>query len=192
APAVLFGDEELSYRELLTAADRLARRLRRLGVLADTPVGVCFERSLAMPVALLGVLRAGSAWVPLDPAYPAERLALIVSDTAMPVLLTEERLGGGLPESAPEIVTGDVADLLKGPAEPDDPDWEIHPESLAYVIYTSGSTGRPKGVGVPHHALANHATACAEHYGLGPSDRVLQFTSISFDITSEEIFPTWI
>jgi len=195
APAVLFGDERLTYRELDQTANRLARRLRARGVGPDTLVGVCFERSLAMPVALLAVLKAGGAWVPLDPAYPAERLALIVADTAMPVLLTEERLVAGLPASAAEVVTVDVLDLLLSSEDASDlagPAWAIHPESLAYVIYTSGSTGKPKGVGVPHHALANHATACAEHYGLGAADRVLQFTSISFDITSEEIFPTWI
>jgi amino acid adenylation domain-containing protein len=191
APAVLFGDERLTYAELDARANRLARHLRRLGVGPDVPVGVCVERSVEMPLSLLAVLRAGGAWVPLDPGYPKERLALIIEDTAMPVLLTQERLRAVIPEGLQAaIVCADTVDLSA--EDPSDPTWEIHPESLAYVIYTSGSTGKPKGVGVPHRSLANHAVACAVRYGMGPADRALQFTSISFDITSEEIFPTWI
>jgi amino acid adenylation domain-containing protein len=222
APAVLFGDRRLTYAELDRQANRLARRLRRLGVGPETAVGVCVERSLEMPLILLAVLKAGGAWVPLDPEYPKERLALMIADTAMPVLLTEERLAGRLPAfsgsgaenlaaiassrpitgatesshpntatgAAPIVVAVDRLDLAAEDAG--DPDWTIPPESLAYIVYTSGSTGGPKGVAVPHRAVANHVTSCALRYGLGPDDRVLQFTSISFDITSEEIFPTWI
>ncbi len=207
APAVLFGDEELTYGELDRRANRLARRLRRLGVGAERSVGVCLERSLEMPMVLLAVLKSGGAWVPLDPEYPQERLALMIADTSMPVLLTQEALLGRLPSfaasAAPPVIlllehldppAPPAAAELAEPAEDDgaNPDWEIHPESLAYVVYTSGSTGRPKGVAVPHRAMANHVNACALRYGLGPADRVLQFTSISFDITSEEIFPAWL
>ena len=200
APAVLFGGERLSYAELDARANRLARYLRRRGVGPDTRVGLCLERSLAMTVALLGVLKAGAAYVPLDPAYPRERLALMIEDTRMPVLLTESRLVASLPvealgESGPEILCLDVESeriVAEDDGDLAGPDWEILGEGLAYVIYTSGSTGRPKGVGVPHRALANHAAQCARGYALTPADRVLQFTSISFDITSEEIFPTWI
>ena len=221
APAVLFGDERLTYAELDRQANRLARRLRRLGVGPEMSVGVCVERSLEMPMILLAVLKAGGAWVPLDPEYPRERLALMIEDTAMPVLLTQERLADRLPVAAVGVAAHGADDVQPAgpgngqlaapgngqPAGPivlavdrldlsaeDDagPDWPIPPESLAYIVYTSGSTGRPKGVAVPHSSVANHVHACAERYRLGPGDRVLQFTSISFDITSEEIFPTWI
>ncbi len=196
APAVFFGDEVLTHAELHAQANRLARHLRKLGVGPEMSVGLCVERSLEMPLALLAVLKANGAWVPLDPEYPQERLALMIEDTAMPVLLTQSHLVDRLPRAShpnghgPVLISIDQLDLSGEDAS--DPDWEIHPESLAYIVYTSGSTGRPKGVAVPHRSLANHAVTCAERYRLGPSDRVLQFTSISFDITSEEIFPTWL
>jgi amino acid adenylation domain-containing protein len=203
APAVLFGNERLSFAELLLRANRLARALRRRGVGPETAVGVCLERSLDLPVVLLAVLAAGGAWVPLDPEDPRERLALMIADAGVSLLLTQERLlarlpahaGGGerLPAAAgvpPPVVAIDRLNLA---AEDGSwPDWPIHPESLAYIVYTSGSTGRPKGVAVPHRAMANHVAACARAYRLGPDDRVLQFTSISFDITCEEILPAWV
>jgi len=197
APAVLFEGGVLTFAELEAGANRLARALRRLGVGLDTRVGVCLERSLAMPMALLGVLKSGAAWVPLDPSYPRERLAVVIEDTAMPVLLTTGDLAARIPVGPAGGTRVVCLDDLGAPGfaageEASAPDWEIHPEGLAYVVYTSGSTGRPKGVGVPHRSLANHAAACAERYALGPCDRALQFTSISFDITSEEIFPTWL
>jgi len=197
APAVLFGDARLTFAELHRQANRLARFLRRLGVGPEMSVGVCVERSLEMPLVLLAVLKAGGAWVPLDPEYPKERLALMIEDTAMPALITQEHLADRLPAAhgdgnggGPALLCVDRLDLSA--EDPSEPDWPIPPESLAYIVYTSGSTGRPKGVAVPHRALANHATSCAMRYRLGPDDRVLQFTSISFDITSEEIFPTWL
>jgi amino acid adenylation domain-containing protein len=192
AAAVLFDDQVMTFAELHNRANRLARHLRRLGVGPEMSVGLCVERSLEMPLALLAVLKSGGAWVPLDPEYPQERLALMIEDTAMPVLLTQEHLISKLPElvDGPKVICLDHLDLSQEDAS--DPDWEIHPESLAYIVYTSGSTGRPKGVAVPHRAMANHVTSCALRYRMGPEDRTLQFTSISFDITSEEIFPTWL
>ncbi len=192
APAVLFGGRTLTFGELEAQANRLARRLRRLGVGPEMSVGVCVERSLEMPLVLLAVLKAGGAWVPLDPEYPQERLALMIEDTAMPVLLIQSHLADRLPTLAdgPAVVAVDGLDLTAESAAA--PDWPIDPESLAYIVYTSGSTGRPKGVAVPHRAMINHVTACGLAYRMGPGDRTLQFTSISFDITSEEIFPTWI
>ena len=192
AKAVLFEDKSLTFAELHDRANRLARHLRKLGVGPEMSVGLCVERSVEMPLALLGVLKSGGAWVPLDPEYPQERLALMIEDTAMPVLLTQEHLVPRLPQmsSGPAVICLDHLDLSQ--EDPSEPDWEVHPESLAYIVYTSGSTGRPKGVAVPHRAMANHITICAERYRMRPEDRTLQFTSISFDITSEEIFPTWI
>jgi amino acid adenylation domain-containing protein len=206
APAVLFGDQVLSYGELDARANRLARALRRRGAGPDALIGLCLERSLDMAVALLAVLKAGAAYVPLDPAYPRERLALMLADTRMALALTAGAAAAPLAEAAAkaavapdriaapelEILNLDAAaSLLAGEAS-GDPAWPIEPEGLAYVVYTSGSTGRPKGVGVPHRALANHAGECARRYQLDGDDRVLQFTSLSFDITSEEVFPTWI
>ena len=195
APAVLFADRVLTYGELDARANRLARALRRRGAGPDTPIGLCLERSLEMAVGLLAVLKAGAAYVPLDPGYPRERLALMLADTRMALALTAGEAAARLADAAaPDlaILSLDDAAALSASEASGDPDWEIEPEGLAYVVYTSGSTGRPKGVGVPHRALANHATECASHYQLGGDDRVLQFTSLSFDITSEEVFPTWI
>jgi amino acid adenylation domain-containing protein len=191
SPAVLFGGQALSFEELDSRANRLARALRRLGVGADTRVGVCLERSLHLPVALLGVLKSGGAYVPLDPGHPADRLAFQVADTGMPVVLTSSDLAGTLPASgARRLAVDDPLWTERESSAP--PSWSLDPEGLAYVIYTSGSTGTPKGVGVPHRALANHAEACRRLYGLGPGDRVLQFAAITFDLSVEEIFPTWV
>jgi amino acid adenylation domain-containing protein len=202
APAVLFAGEALTYAQLNAGANRLARRLRRLGAGPEAAVGVCVERSLELPLVLLAVLKSAAAWVPLDPEYPRERLALMIADAGVSVLLAQERLAERLPAMGGDA--GDAGGTGAGPVvvwidrldlsaeDPADPDWPVHPESLAYIVYTSGSTGRPKGVAVPRRAMANHVAICAERYRLGPADRVLQFTSISFDITSEEIFPTWL
>jgi amino acid adenylation domain-containing protein len=197
AAAVLCGNLRLTYAELDIQANRLARYLRRRGVGPDTRVGVCLERSPALAVALLGVLKAGAAYVPLDPTYPRERLALMIADTAMPVLLSEARLAAGLTALAPDgpavlCLDGAAQQRLFAAEEGSDPGGPILGEGLAYVVYTSGSTGRPKGVGVPHRALANHAAECVRSYELTPADRVLQFTSIGFDVAAEEIFPTWL
>ncbi|HYG62933.1 MAG TPA: amino acid adenylation domain-containing protein, partial [Thermoanaerobaculia bacterium] len=191
ATALVMAAKRLSYGELEGRANQLARHLRRLGVGPGVPVGVCLERSLEMGEAILGVLKAGGCYVPLDPAYPRERLAFMIEDAGLDVLLTQDALAGLLP-GARRLLRVD-ADAHSWAGESDaDPGVEVHPESLAYVIYTSGSAGRPKGVQVPHRALANHATAVAERYGLTPADRVLQFASLSFDVAAEELFPAWI
>ena len=172
-------------------AARLARRLRALDVGADVLVGIYLPRTPELIVALLAVLQAGGAYVPLDPGYPAERLALMLADARPRVVLTSRALRDLLPASASTIVAldelddGDVAgsgeqSKLSG----------ARPEDLAYVIYTSGSTGRPKGVQIPHAALANYAEAASAIFELAPGDRVLQFSSISFDTSAEEIFCT--
>ncbi|HVR95834.1 MAG TPA: amino acid adenylation domain-containing protein, partial [Thermoanaerobaculia bacterium] len=184
AIAVLAPGEALSYAEIDRRANRLARRLRALGVTVDCRVGLCAERSPAMIVAVLGILKAGAAYVPLDPAYPRERLAFMVEDARIPVLLTEARLLGSLPEipAATVLLDSGEAERLPGRLP-----GATTPDSLAYVIYTSGSTGRPKGAMIPHRGWSNLADAQRHLFGLGPGDRVLQFASLSFDASAWEI-----
>ncbi|GIF62806.1 hypothetical protein Ais01nite_08410 [Asanoa ishikariensis] len=191
APAVVCDSVPLSFAELDRAANRLAHHLRGLGVGAETPVGVLVDRSPALTVAVLGILKAGGAFLPLDPAYPVDRIAYVLADAGAPVLVSTEKL-------ADLAETAGVADLvlLDGPDRfadgPDgDPGDLTHPTSAAYVIYTSGSTGQPKGVVIEHRSLAAFATETAERLGLGAGDRFLQFASPGFDVLVEELFPIW-
>lgn len=192
AVAVQSSAGALTYAGLEAAANRLARDLQGWGVGPDVMVGICVERSLDMAVGLLGILKAGGACLPLDPAYPAERLAFMLGDASPPVLLTQSALAGRLPKHPGRVVCLDAEarSTTTGGSEAR-PARSTDPDRLAYVIYTSGSTGRPNGVMLTHRGLVNHAGAAAALYGLGPRDRVLQFCSMSFDISIEEIFPTW-
>jgi amino acid adenylation domain-containing protein len=196
--AVVCGGEQLTYAELLSRSRDLALSLQSEGVGPDTLVGVCMERSLDMVVALFGILEAGGAYVPLDPDYPDERLAHMLSDSGAAIVLTQERLRGKLAafaaaetrlvaldtqwpeirERADALQSADVA-LRR----------ELAPHHLAYVIYTSGSTGRPKGVMVEHRNIVSYTSYFANRLRLSPTDRVLQFASLSFDTAAEEIFP---
>jgi len=189
--AVVQGSNKLSYRELNQRANQLAHYLRRRGIGADVPVGVCLENSMELLVALLGVLKAGGACLPLDPEYPRERLQWMLEDSKAPVLLSREGL---LPELA-SAHTERICLLTEGEELEKEsranPQPLAAPASLAYVIYTSGSTGQPKGVMLTHGGLVNYICAVIKLYGLRPGDRLLQFSSISFDIAIEEVFPTW-
>jgi amino acid adenylation domain-containing protein len=191
APAVLHEHNRLTYRELNQRANQLAHFLRKRGVGPEVPVGVCLENSLELTVALLAVLKAGGACLALDPAYPKERLQLMLEDSGAPVLLSREGL---LPDLA-SVQTERICILAAGEFLNDEsrenPQPNVTPGSLAYVIYTSGSTGKPKGVMLTHGGLVNYISAAIKLYDLCPSDRLLQFSSISFDIAIEEIFPTW-
>ncbi|MEO6191568.1 MAG: amino acid adenylation domain-containing protein, partial [Thermoanaerobaculia bacterium] len=188
APAVSFGGEVLTYRQLDERAGRLARRLRRLGVGPDARVGLCLERSAEMVVALLAILKAGGAYVPLDPAHPAERLGMILADAGIAVLVTEERLLPVLPPHAAALLCldRDAAEIAAG--EPRPRERTAVADNLAYVLFTSGSTGRPKGVQVTHRGLANLLRSVAERPGIGPGDVTLALTTITFDIAAFEIF----
>ncbi|MBV8219650.1 MAG: amino acid adenylation domain-containing protein, partial [Solirubrobacterales bacterium] len=188
AVAVVFEKQQLTYRELNTRANQLAHALRGLGVGPETLVGICVERSLEMIVGLLGILKAGGAYVPLDPSYPPERLSWMLSDSRAPVLLTQERLGDRLPPHAAEVVCLD-RDWATIAAEPDeDLAGGATAENLAYVIYTSGSTGRPKGAMNTHAGVCNRLLWAQEAYRLSPTDRVLQKTPFSFDVSVWEFF----
>ncbi|NRQ35523.1 amino acid adenylation domain-containing protein [Nonomuraea sp. NN258] len=166
ATAVSHGDRRVTYAELDAMAAALAGGLSESGVGRDTVVGLRAGRSIELVAGMLAVARAGGAYLPLDPAYPPERLRRMAADAGAALVLGEDELRD-----------------LRGPARP------ATPGSLAYVIYTSGSTGRPKGVEVPREALAARVSWMREHYGLGPGDRVLQFASPSFDTHAEEIYP---
>jgi amino acid adenylation domain-containing protein len=187
------GTEWMSYGDLTARAGRLAGRLRALGVGPDVVVGVALERSPALLVALLGVLAAGGAYLPLDPAYPAERLAFMLSDAAVPVLLSDRGTAARLPAHGARIL------LLDGAGEGTEPveslpvaapamGPETGPDHLAYVIYTSGSTGRPKGVQVTHGALTNLLVSLGGIVRAEPADVLLAVTSLSFDIAALELF----
>lgn len=189
AVALTSEKRQLSYRELDACANQLAHRLRKMGVGPETIVAVCLERSVEMIVALLATLKAGGAYVPLDAAYPQERLAFILEDAAAQVLLTQRRLAGILPESKCEVVYLDTEWESLAQENHEVPIVEVAPENVAYVIYTSGSSGLPKGVQITHRALANYTHAAAREYQINAHDRVLQFASISFDTSAEEIYP---
>ncbi len=189
APALVAQDETLTYAELNARANRLAHHLRSRGVGLETRVAVCLERGPEQVVALLAVLKAGGAYVPLDPAYPEERLEYVLGDSGARVLVTVRGAADRLhvPGLARVRVDADRAAIAVAPGH--DPALPVEGDALCYVIYTSGSTGRPKGVMVSHNALANHTASAVASYGLGSGDRVLQFASVSFDASAEEIFP---
>jgi amino acid adenylation domain-containing protein len=189
AVAVVAEDDSLTYVELNARANRLAHRLRRLGVGPEARVGVLLERGLEMVVSLLAVLKAGGAYVPLDPGYPAERLELMLADAAVPVLLTQARLRGLLPvrdEVAVLCVDG-AGGGVEAESE-EDLAGGATAQGLAYVIYTSGSTGTPKGVMNAHGAVVNRLCWMQAEYGIGAGDVVLQKTPFSFDVSVWELF----
>jgi amino acid adenylation domain-containing protein len=173
----------VTYAELNRRSDAMARRLRCCGVGPDVLVGLCVERTPQMVAAVLAILKAGGAYLPLDPAYPKERLAFMLRDSAAPVLVAERGVLDRLPESLPALVLLDEAADDCAPFEAARPD----PDSLAYALYTSGSTGVPKAVLVPHRALANFLEAFRAEVGIGAGDRLLAVATLSFDIASLDI-----
>ena len=190
AIAVQQEKRSLTYRELNSRANQLAHYLRKRGVGPDTPVGICLHSSPEMMVALLAVLKAGAACLPLDPKYPQERLAYMVEDSQARVLIADARSAQQFP--AAEVISLPQDWKTIGLENSDNLDIDLHAGNLAYVIYTSGSTGKPRGVQLTHRGLVNHNAAAMRLYELQAADFVLQFSSISFDIAVEEIFPTWI
>ncbi len=186
--AVACETVQLTYGQLHGQAGRLAGHLRTRGVGAGVPVGVCLERSADQVVALLAILRAGGAYVPLDPEAPAERSRLVVGDTAMPLVVTQERLRATVAAAgARAVVSLDDDRAAVEPLGAAGPDEEPKSDQLAYIVYTSGSTGRPKGVMVERGALSAHCRAMTGVYRLGPADRVLQFSAYSADASLEQI-----
>ncbi|MGV0104585.1 Non-ribosomal peptide synthetase [Nostoc sp. DSM 114160] len=223
--AVEFGNQQLTYKQLNYRANQLAHYLRSLGVKPDVLVGLCVERSLEMVIGLLGILKAGAAYVPLDPEYPSDRLSFILDDTQVKVLLTQQRLIDRLPQweaggqgaggRGEKPTTRDGAsikgkdEVLSYPASYQaklvclDTDAEdisqcstnnvisgVQPNNLVYIIYTSGSTGQPKGIAMSQLALCNHILWHRDNLKITRA-KTLQFASVSFDVSFQEIFTTW-
>lgn len=191
AVALIFEERQLTYRALNRHANRLARHLQTLGVGPETMVGLAMDRSIEQIVALLGILKAGAAYVPLDPRYPVERLALMLAETQSPVVITQPHLCERLPAATPTLMLSDAA-VESSAADDENPTSGANAASLAYVIYTSGSTGVPKGVLIDHRGLVNHTFAMVESHRLDTSDRVLQFSGIGFDASAASLFPALI
>ncbi|MGC4088927.1 MAG: amino acid adenylation domain-containing protein [Polyangiaceae bacterium] len=182
AVALLFAAEQLTYAELNERANRLAHHLVALGVRPESRVGVSLQRSVSMVVALLAILKAGAAYVPLDPNYPAERLSYMLEDSGIELLLKDAAVAA----EAAQTLLLDALDLTRESTQ--DLAVEVHEQNLAYVIYTSGSTGKPKGIGITQGSFAEHVRIGATMFGLTASDRVLQFSTINFDASVEQLF----
>ncbi|MCU1245086.1 MAG: amino acid adenylation domain protein, partial [Acidobacteria bacterium] len=188
--AVIFEEQQLTYRELDARASQLGHYLIAQGVGPDVRVGLCVERSLEMMIGMLGILKAGGAYVPLDPSYPKARLDHLVADARAHCVITQTHLRERLSEEVPRLYLDQLQAVLAGhPEQP--PAVPVLPQHLAYVIYTSGSTGRPKGVMVMHRTVVNLAYAGRKVLAGLPGTRVLQFASLSFDTSVWEIVMAW-
>lgn len=189
ATAVVAGNQRITYRELDSRANQLAHHLHALGVGPDVLVGLCFERSVALVVGALGILKTAGAYLPLDPGYPRERLAFMLQDARSPVLVTEPRLAASLSEGAWRLVSLDAGATSLAPGDPQPPDCRAATDNLAYVIYTSGSTGRPKGVEITHDGLLNLVFWHQRAFAVTRSDRATQVASPAFDGAVWEVWP---
>ena len=196
ALAVIHEGQSLTYVELNARANQLARFLR--GVMAAEPtqtevyatplIGICLDRSIDMIVAVLAVLKAGAAYLPLDPANPTDRLSLMLDDSRASVVLTRQGLGERRPAFNGQMIAIDAEADAIARQSVENLDLDVTTADLAYVMYTSGSTGTPKGVMIEHRSLANFVNSASAQYGITPGDRVLQFASLSFDTSAEEIY----
>ncbi|MEH1968906.1 amino acid adenylation domain-containing protein [Nostoc sp.] len=187
AVAVVFEEEQLTYRELNSKANQLGHYLRSLGVKPEVLVGICVERSLEMVIGLLAILKAGGAYVPLDPNYPAERLAYMLEDSQPGVLLTQQYLVESLPAHKAKVICIDNCELIAD-ENTENPTCNITVDNLAYVMYTSGSTGKPKGAMNTHRGIWNRLLWMQDAYQLTSADSILQKTPFSFDVSVWEFF----
>jgi amino acid adenylation domain-containing protein len=190
ATAVLCGAARLSYQELDSQANQLARHLMDLGAGPETPVGVSLERSADQVVALLGILRAGATYVPMDPDLPVDRIRYVLHDSQMQLVVSEQSMAATFEEMTTGLVLLDRDRELIGQQSGDELAARAKADQLAYITYTSGSTGRPKGVMIERGALAAHCATMITEYGLDRDDVVLQFSQYSFDQSLEQILPT--
>ncbi|MFM5993105.1 MAG: amino acid adenylation domain-containing protein [Dolichospermum sp.] len=203
AIAVKFGNQQLTYTQLNQKANQLANYLQNSGVTSEVLVGLYLERSLDILIAILAILKAGGAYLPLDPKYPQSRLADILDDSQVSIIITQEKLltspssplQRGETSLSPyqgKIILLDTDLTIISQQNIETPISAIKPENLAYVIYTSGSTGKPKGVMITHQNIVNHASSIIHKYQIDSHDRILQFTTFIFDVAAEEIFPAWL
>ncbi|MEG4226173.1 amino acid adenylation domain-containing protein [Microcoleus sp. N9_B2] len=183
--------QQLTYRELNSRSNQLAHYLQQLGVGPDVLVAICMERSLEIAIAVLGILKTGAAYVPIDPAYPKERLTFMLADTKTPVILTQSHVVSGLPEHQARTVCLDANWQEIANYSTENPASTVSPDNLTYTIYTSGSTGKPKGVLLPHRALVNLIAWQLQNSTLEDAAKTLQFASLSFDVSFQEMFCTW-
>jgi aspartate racemase len=190
--AAIYKDQLLTFREINESANRLGRVLQRRGVGTGAPVAICLESSPGLIISLLAVLKAGGACLPLDPKYPDSRLSHMLEDSGAGLLISREEAIAGLEMANMEkIMVGPVLWDQIANEDPGNLSAPVRPDDIAYVIYTSGSTGKPKGVLLTHRGYVNHERVAIALYGLTAGDRVPQLSSISFDISVEEMFPTW-
>ncbi|UCE20078.1 MAG: amino acid adenylation domain-containing protein [Gemmatimonadota bacterium] len=189
--AVVFEDQHLTYRELNARANQLAHYLKERGVGPDVPVGIFAGRSLDIVIGLLGILKAGGVYVPLDPCYPKDRLAFQLQDTCVPHLLTQKRLMPELPEHNVNVICLDSHWDIIAQEGIDNTVSGAQPENLIYILYTSGSTGRPKGVAIPHGSIVNLITWQLHQTDLPQGAKTLQYNSFSFDACFMDIFMSW-
>ena len=191
APAAEFQGIAINYSELNARANQLADYLRSRGARPGKIVALCIERSLDVAVGTLGILKTGSACLPLDPAYPPERLNFMLKDSGAAFVLAHGSTSQCAASSQSEVILLDSDIPLASAVDARELARGVTPDDVAFVLYTSGSTGEPKGVLLTHRGLVNHNIATARYYGMHPADRVLQFASLSFDIALEEMFPAW-
>jgi amino acid adenylation domain-containing protein len=187
AVAVVLGEEHLTYQELNCRANQVAHHLRTLGVGPETVVGICLERSMVMVIGLLGIFKAGGAYLPLDPRYPTERLVFMLEDAQVQVLVTQEELIENLPGQGARCLCVDRDWEVISQKSKENPTSGVRAENLAYVIHTSGSAGRPKGVLLAHRGLCNVAESQCRILDVGSDSRILQFASLSFDASIFEM-----
>src|SRR5581483_2400803 len=186
--AVIFGKDEITYKELNARANQLAHYLRARGAGPEVLIGIFVDRSMDMLVALLGVLKSGAAYVPLDPAYPMERIGFILQDAKAPILLTQNHLVPALPAHSAEVIRLDADWGRIAKESSDDLPRTALPSNIAYVLYTSGSTGKPEGVQVEHRNLTNFLESMRNKPGISSGDVLLALTTLSFDIAGLELY----
>jgi amino acid adenylation domain-containing protein len=192
AAAVYFEDKRLTYKELNVFSNRMANLLLGLQVEPDHIIGLCLERSIELPICLLAIWKVCCAYLPIDPTYPKERINYMLEEADVKIVLTQKSLLEKLPADKIKCVCIDDPEVKWTAYSPEPLPILTKAETLAYIMYTSGSTGKPKGVQITQRNLVHHNLAVIREFGITSRDRVLQFGSISFDLSAEEIFPTWL